>query len=335
MSARARRCALIDIAVLLGVAATLIGCGEAPPPLAVRAVTFNSGTAGGGSADHPDGYTETLEGYSDSHYGNGLAFLPAVEAARAFFAEQQPDVVAFQEVFYSGDCPSVPAQAQTAFVCETWAIGDPSVANVVLGSGYQVACHLERPDKCVAVRRAFGTIRGCDSDLCLDGLDGARVPDCGRGSRVGRAVIDTADGQELTVVSIHGSSGIFADDIACRTRQFDQLFVDLGDGSDEPAANGDINLVLGDFNTDPVRGQRIDESATHLMALVERAGFAFVSEIGQDGLGTYAGGVIAIDHVLSDKLEGSCVAPGYSDDVPRIYEPPYFDHTPIVCDLSR
>ncbi len=313
---------------------------DAAPPCAttdrttLRIVTFNTGTTSGmGSTTHPDGYDEEKAAFSDEYYGNGLAWIAAVAAAQRWVNDTAADIIAFQEVFYSGDCLAVPPQARPGFVCESWREGEPTVASLVLGDGYQVACHQGKPDKCVAVRRSVGRFRGCDADLCLDGLDGGRVDGCGSGSRVGRGVIELTDGGTLTVASIHGSSGLSAEDQSCRSRQFEQLFEDLLDGSGAGAANGVRNIVLGDFNTDPWRALRLDESARRLETLVTEHAFHFISEIGPDAPRSYAGAA-DIDHVLSDAFVGRCWYAGLSEGHAPVYEAPYFDHRPVVCDVE-
>ncbi|MCH9680773.1 MAG: hypothetical protein K0V04_04995, partial [Deltaproteobacteria bacterium] len=223
----------------------------APEPLSFTVVTFNTGTTTTlAHAIDGDDYGSDEADLSDQHYGDGLAWQTNIDLTAAFFAQLQPDIVAFQEIFYSGDCPSIPPEAYPGFVCETWQPGDPTVAQTVLGPGYQIACNLGRPDKCVGVRQEFGSIVGCNEDLCLDGLDGVPIPDCGGGSRNGRGVIELADGRVLTLVSVHGTSGFLPEDWACRQAQVDQVFVDFGG---TPAADGRRNLVLGDLNTDPYR----------------------------------------------------------------------------------
>jgi hypothetical protein len=301
----------------------------------LRVVTFNTGTTGGLAHDAPpdDGYGAPEAALSDLHYGNGLAWSRAIEDTRRFFELLDADVVVFQEIFHPGECATVPEDARAGFVCESWAPGDPTVAQVVLGPDYQVACHLGKPDKCAAVHRRVGTFRGCDGDLCLEGLAGARVPDCGGGSRVGRGVIELAAGGTLTLVHVHGSSGITLGDQACRVAQLRQVFEDLGLG-DGPAANGEMNLVMGDFNTDPVRLATLDESARYLASQVGGGlAFAFLSEVGPDATPTYAGRV-NIDHVISDRLRGSCFAAGITPGAVGPTEMVYFDHRPIVCDLA-
>ena len=307
------------------------------PALALElvAVTFNTGTTP--SLDHDgdtsDGYTSVQAGWSDQFYGDGLAWVPAIDAAAAFFGALEPDVVAFQEIFLSDDCAGVPLENRAGFVCETWQPGDPTVAQLVLGSDYQIACNLGRPDKCLAVRKSFGSLRGCTGDFCLDGLDGVPVAGCGGGSRVGRGVVDLVGGGTLTLVNVHGTSGFSADDQDCRIAQYEQVFVDF-DG--EPAANGQTNLVLADLNVDPARLLGIDASADRLNELVPFLGggdFEYVSEVGPAATPTFLG-IANIDHVVSDVLTGSCVAPGVGGE-PPVLASVYFDHVPIVCTVPE
>lgn len=332
-------------------AALLVGCdgaadpvdaggGDAGPPdagmpdLRFVAVTFNTGTTEGLSHDGApdDGYGSAEAVVSDTWYGDGLAWLPAVDATRAWFAEVDPDVVAFQEIFHPPECVDIPVEHHDGWYCERWREGDPTVAQTILPMGFQVACHLDKPDKCVAVHERFGRFRGCDADLCLDGLDGARVPDCGSGSRVGRGVIELADGGTLTLVSVHGTSGVSAEEQACRVAQVEQIFVDL-DGA--PAADGALNLVMGDFNTDPARFASSDPSAARLLDFAgEDDPFHFVTEVGRRAAPTYAD-LFNIDHVISDRLRGPCWAAGVTEGRPPVLsDAVYFDHVPIVCELS-
>lgn len=316
-----------------GVEAPDGGRDAGPPDIAFVAVTFNTGTTEGlpHDATPDDGYTSAQATISDTWYGDGLAWLPVVEATRAFFADLDPDVVAFQEIFHAPQCAGIPLEHHAGWYCEAWSEGEPTVANAILPMGFQVACNLGKPDKCVAVNRRFGTIRGCDADFCLDGLDGAEVTGCGSGSRVGRGVIDLVGGGSITIVNLHGTSGITEEDAACRVRQFEQVFVDL-DG--EPAANGAIDLVMGDLNTDPGRLASADPSAARWNDFVgEGLPFHFVSDVGRRAEPTTAG-LVNIDHVVSDRLSGGCWAAGVTEGHPPVTDVVYFDHHPIVCAMQ-
>lgn len=298
-------------------------------------VTFNTGTTEGLDHDGPpdDGYTSAEAAISDTWYGNGLAWADAVEATRAFIERVDPDVVVFQEIFFTGDCAAVPAEARPGFVCEGWSPGDPSVVQVVLGSRYQIACHPGKPDKCAAVKRDFGRFRGCEDDFCLEGLAGAPLSGCGSGARVARGVIDRPNGDVLTLVSVHGTSGFSIEDQDCRVRQVEQVFVDLGDG--EPGANGANNVILGDFNTDPGRAAAFDPSAARWNDFVnDSTSVRFITRVGASAPGSYLG-TFDIDHVLSDAFVGSCVHAGLGDGPPPVFDGVYFDHLPVICTLSN
>lgn len=300
-----------------------------------EAITYNVGTNEGLNHDGDpfDGYTQAEAAISDDWYGNGLAWLPAIQAATSFFALHQPEVVAFQEIFYSPDCATIPTAYHVGFECETWQPGDPILVERVLGPNYQIACNLGKPDKCLAVRNDFGHFAGCSGTLCLDGLDGVNIPGCGGGSRIGRGTVQLTSGGTLTLVSVHGTSGIADADRDCRVAQFAQIFEDF-DG--EPAANGFVNLIMGDFNVDPARWIGFDPSANLLNLHAPYLGggdFDYVSGVGPSEIPTYLG-YFNLDRQISDALSGSCTAPGVGG-VPPVLATTYFDHTPILCSVPE
>ena len=135
------------------------------------------------------------------------------------------------------------------------------------------------------------------------------------------------------MVNVHGSSGLSTDDEACRVAQVEQVFVDLGDGS--PGTDGERNLVLGDLNTDPGRWADIDTSAAPWTDFVgDDHDFHFISAIGEDAPRSYQG-LLDIDHVMSDALDGGCVIEGVSDGTSPVFDGVYFDHHPVVCTVSE
>lgn len=329
----------------LAALATLAACGSpdatpgggdptdtGTPPPSLRVVTFNTGTTETmGAVGEDDGYGAEQAAISDQYYGDGLAWGQTVQDATAFFAQVDADVVVMQEVFWSGDCAKIPEKARAGFVCEDWQEGDETVAQVILGQGWQVACHPGKPDKCAAVHERVGRFSGCEQDFCLEGLYGGTVEGCGSGARVARGRIQRVDGSPLTLVSVHGSSGVTPEDQACRVAQVEQAMVDLGDGA--PGADGEQNLVMGDLNTDPGRWTEWDESAARWTDFVgEGLDFHFVSDVGPDAPLSYQG-VADIDHVMSDTWAGSCFIAGLTEDHPAVSEVAYFDHRPVVCDV--
>lgn len=236
-------------------------------------------------------------------------------------------------IFHSPDCVEIPTEFHAGYVCEGWSEGDPTVAQLILGEDYQIACHIGKTDKCAAVKTSFGTFAGCDSDYCVEGLAGGTVEGCGNGSRVGRGVIELAGGGELTVVNFHGTSGILPEDQFCRVDQINEVFLDL-DGGGQPGANGERNLVLGDFNTDPARSVLFDVSAQRWNDFVgDDQPFHFITDVGSNVLPTYAG-VGNIDHQVSDTFDGECWHPGITPGYGPVVDFSYFDHVPAVCQLS-
>jgi len=298
-------------------------------------MTFNTGTTLRLRHDDPpdDGYTSAEARISDAWYGNGLAWRHAVEAVQRFVRRVDPDIVAFQEMYYPEACSKIPQQARAGFVCETWDSGDESVARVVLGDDYQIAYHPGKPNKCVGVHRRFGTIRGYDDDSAANWLEGAPVKGCGGGARVARAIVDRANGETLTVISIHGTSGRTPVDQECRVRQIERVFVDFGDGA--AGVRGTRNVILGDFNTDPGRAASIDKSAARWNDFVGAGkAFKYISKVGAKAPWAYQG-FADIDHVVSDVFHGTCFYPGVDKGSKPVFEGVYFDHTPVVCTLSK
>ena len=148
-----------------------------------------------------------------------------------------------------------------------------------------------------------------------------------------RGRVDLVAGGTITLVNVHGTSGIADADQDCRVAQFEQIFEDL---DDEPAANGLANLVLADFNIDPARWIGFDPSANYLETQGPVAGggpFFYLSDVGFEAPPTYLG-YFNLDHVMSDQLEGSCDTPGVGV-TPPVLETTYFDHVPIVCTVPE
>jgi Endonuclease/Exonuclease/phosphatase family len=308
-----------------------------PAPLSFVAVTFNTGMH---DMDPDDDFSGSNAKIAEDYYGAGLSWNKAIADTKAWLAALNADVVAFQEIFDPEECPNIPADKKAGFVCQTWQPGDPSVAQTILGPGYQVVCHPGHHDNCVGVKLSFGKFQGCAGSSCPDGLTGAQVPTCGSGTRVGRGVLDLAAGGKLTVVSIHATSGAKTHDMECRTKQFKQIFEDL-DGA--PAANGTRNLVLGDFNTDPARLAALDSSAKALADYVGTGKpFRFITEVGSSVAPTYVQSFVPgvplglnIDHVVSDALTGSCWTAGLTSGHPAVAPTNYFDHKPGVCTVHE
>ena len=219
------------------------------------------------------------------------------------------------------------------FVCDQYDPTGPLQIQRLLGDAYQIACAGDHPDNCVGVRKEFGSIPACSSDLCIDGLEGMPVPSgCTSSKRIGWVEVVAHSGMSLIFVDCHTVSGLTEANMACRREHMHQIFEDQGDGI--PAAHGDINVVVGDMNTDPFLFAGGDPSAAYWNQWVgEGKKFTYISSSDASGPATHAT-TMHLDHVIATGLTGSCFVAGESAGEPPVKETSYFDHRPVVCDVE-
>jgi hypothetical protein len=126
-------------------------------------------------------------------------------------------------------------------------------------------------------------------------------------------------------------------------------------GDDAPLVTGDVTVVAGDFNLDPVR--LIDDATRSLWErhVGEGRRFRDLTPSARDGTqyGTRRGNFgIAADHVLADALAGRCTVHGHAIGVDPGTDPVdadcvhllpdaapksarRIDHFAITCELER
>ncbi len=326
-----------DLATDLGTGEADVGKSYAPLPFQV--VTFNVGTSSqtlhdtDEQAGDGDGYTSTQAEYINDYLGNSLAWNPAEDALRDWLAKHHPEVVAMQELMYDPWCADAPAPpAGLGLVCEGYKGGQPLAAERLLGKAYHLAYTVGQEDLWVGVRKDFGHFRDCpETGLCTK-LEGQGVfGECNESPRVTSIVVQVHDGREFVLVNAHTTAGMTEADQACRAKQIEQIFLDAGDG--EPLANGAVNLVLGDMNTDPFLFAGADASANTWNQYVGPGkSFHYLSADNPEGPATHVT-TMRLDHVVSDVLTGSCVVPGGSPGLPLIMKTTFFDHRPVLCDV--
>lgn len=312
---------------------------DASPGLSFRVMTFNCGTTDGLDHDRGedegqgDGYTSEMARITDEFYENSLSWNPAEAALTSFLSMKQVDIVVFQEMYFDPWCETIEVDPQLDFVCRDYTPQRPLQVERLLGAGYQVACADGQEDNCIAVSSDFASLRGCPANApCIGGLEGMGPPSgCSNGARISRIELDLVDDdRDIVVVNVHGTSGINPEDQDCRADQFSQIFEDRGDGT--PAANGDVNLVMGDLNTDPfLVGDAEPSSAMWNRFVGPAKPFDYISSSDLDGPPTYAG-LFRIDHVASDAIRGECVVAGEHGESP-IWNTVYWDHNPVICDV--
>lgn len=310
-------------------------------PLEFTVVTFNAGTSSGQlhSKDEEegngDGYTDEHAAEVDAHYGNSLSWNPAEAKAAEFLAELKPEIVALQEVFHDPWCEGIEVKPELDLVCSDYSLDRPYQMERLLGDDYQIACNLDAEDRCAAVRKDFGRFVGCPLDeVCFGGIwgPGLEAVNCSKSARIGSIEIELTDGRVLVLVNAHANAGMKESDMECRKHQFQQIFVDRGDG--KPAAFGAANLIMGDLNTDPFLLAGADPSADELNKYVgEGKPFHYISSDSADGPATHVT-TMHMDHVISDVILGNCVVAGESPGVAPVMESTVFDHRPVICEVE-
>lgn len=295
----------------------------------LRVVSLNTGSGKTVKVPAEDnaGFGPEQAETADHWYGNGLAWPSVMQDLQAFFKQVDADIVGLQEIFYSGHCPDIPKSAHQGFVCENWQAGDRTVAELILGDAYQIACHPGRPDKCLAVHRRLGQFDNCDQNFCPEGLTSLDDGLCGTGGRAAGAKVHLKAGGTLSLVHIHATSGVSLRDARCRSQQIKAAF------TSETTAP-EFGLVLGDFNTDPGRLTWIDPAARTLARQARPPShYRFISDVGFFTQPTFLS-FLNIDHVLAAGMEGECWYPGRTPEEPAVSTYTYLDHTAIVCDLQ-
>jgi len=313
----------------------------AAEPLKFTVMTFNAGTSSGQlhskdeAEGNGDGYTDEHAQEVDAHYGNSLSWNPAEAKTIEFLADLKPEIVAFQEIFHDPWCEDIEAKPELDLVCNDYSPDRPYQMERLLGDDYQIACNLDAEDRCAAVRKDFGRFVGCPLDeVCFGGIRGPGLGDigCSEAARIGSIEIELIDGRLLVLVNAHANAGMKDSNMECRKHQFQQIFLDRGDG--KPAAFGEANLIMGDLNTDPFVLAATDPSAAELNKYVgEGKPFHYISSDSAEGPPTHVT-TMRIDHVISDVIGGSCVVAGESPGVEPIMETTVFDHRPVICEVE-
>jgi hypothetical protein len=315
---------------------------EAPRPLTV--ITINAGTTPGlaHDSDEESGrapYSGATAGIVDESYQNSLSWNPAEARLTEWLALVDPDIVAFQEIFHDPWCDDInrPEDAPLDLVCGNYTRERPRQVRRLMGPDFQIVCGEGKPDTCIAVHTRLGPVTACDGqpENCLTTWDGfIPLSRCTSRDRLGRAFVASSNGRPaFNIIAGDGTSGLTVEDALCRRDIFSLVFDDKGDGV--PLVRPDaINLVLGDFNVDPILFAGGDESADYLLEHIgDDHPFQWHSPIDPSGPRSYALGV-SIDHVASDGLTGACVIPGSSPGVAPVWDRIYWDHRPIVCELT-
>lgn len=289
-----------------------LGCAPEVEPRALSLLSANVGNT-----------LLACEGYAFK-----LCQVEVEERIAERIAELSPDVIALQEAVGLEQCAALDEE-DPAFTChDQHTYREPAQVRRLVGKGYAVACADRDGYDCVAVKRSFGAIRGCDDDddePCL-AETAPVVEGCDPGFSLSAVDIALEEGVSFRLVNAHPQSGF---ETACRAAQLEQLFDDL--------AGPGPTLIAGDLNLDPF--EDTDESVVVWDEHVgEGKRFRYHSGEAEHrppyptSVNPLDTGVL--DHVVSDFLEGSCVTLGEAPGSAPLDGGEGMDHRALRCGLS-
>lgn len=265
----------------------------------------------------------------------------------AAIARARPDVVLLSEVITPEQCDTLGPTVDASHVCHpSNRATEPDQARRLLGAEYTIACEPRRGYECVAVRKSFAKLEGCEPGALCRGLlrSAPPVPGCDEGFSIA-AVTATIDGQAVDLVVAHPPSGLMPANITCR-REFLPAAL-AAKGAPGSLRQSPLALIGGDFNLDPFRRPmdadvvywreqvRFSASATG-GALLQHSGLPEHDPPYWSAWLTH----LTWDHVLSEGFAGRCVTLGAKKDYPALdgamgTELERLDHLAQYCVLSR
>ncbi len=260
--------------------------------------------------------------------------LSTEKVIAANIARHAPDVVVLGEVWDTDRCKGK-AEKNAGFVCHAPNKLSPvQQARRYLGPGYTIVCDGIAHFDCIGARTSRVTM---DPALCAAGklcLGKSKTPahpgpcaGIGTITSVSSAGV-TVDGLSFTVINGHPLNAINTKGDACRLAQYKQIF--------EQLAAGKRNLIMGDFNGDPIRFPSVFPSFVYWNTMVgpgKRFRYHSGPAEATPPPPTWMSSV-TLDYVLSDFAGGTCHTLGKTADKDRLDHPTYrMDHLGIVCDL--
>lgn len=259
----------------------------------------------------------------------------------AHVQKAMPDIALLSELITPAQCEALAASVDETHVCHPSHQGEQ--ARRILGAGYTIACEPRRGYECIAVRKGFAKIDGCEDGAFCRGLSRTATPvdGCDDGFTLSSVTIEL-DGEKVDLVVAHPPSGATDESRTCRA---DFLPAALEEGGSIRTQR--LAIIGGDFNMDPFRrGEDVDGAYVR-----SKVRFSFQS--GEQALVMHSGlpetnppfwsaplNRQTWDLVISNGFQGRCITLGAADDFPALDAPQgedihRLDHLAQYCLLSR
>ncbi len=309
-----------------------------PKPIAklkFTSMTFNVGTLhqlkGIGVGD---GYTAEHADMNSEEYDNNLAWIKAEDRLAQYIAKlnPRPSVIFFQEIFNYNKCSDAYSEKWDSvandFVCSRGNYTKQhteQVRHLLNSDDYYVICSdKDNVDNCIAVLKEFWTVVGCTPDASGRLNDKCVLNDEKLSNIVLSPTADQFNHMRIRMVNVHTGSGLKWESIMTRKNEIKKLFNEI--------AKRDLpNLIMGDMNIDPFL-YRHDLSALEWNKNVGfLRPFHYISSSSAIGPPTHIA-FVKLDHVISNRITGSCYVPGMTTGTLPVMFSTYWDHRPVICD---
>lgn len=269
------------------------------------------------------------------HYNWGLCFKEVEQNIATNIHKLKPDIIAFQELTTPANCLSWQEENPNKVCYQLQEQSSILQVRRILGEDYTIACEPRHQHDCIGVRKELGFIQGCPlGGYCDDlGLYDQQPDKCNDMFTVSAFDINV-HGYPIRVINAHPSPR----QKTCRINALTQIFE--GTAEREPFANGERNLIMGDFNMDPFRSSDASVKIWEKYVGLPGSALPFHYHSGPaehwPPYDTFVYGPIrrVLDFVTSDFAQGTCQVLGMSPDTERIDGGKGMDHKAFYCSLS-
>ncbi|MHB8874437.1 MAG: endonuclease/exonuclease/phosphatase family protein [Myxococcaceae bacterium] len=264
-----------------------------------------------------------------------LCQVASEKAVAARVEVLRPDVVLFSEAFAPWLCDKVGAVDEKHVCHPSNTQAEPEQVRRILGSNYTISCDANSGFECIAIRREFGRMKGCEDGAFCRGLSRTApvIDDCD--IRLGIDQVDTrhasvsgvtleVDGKTFDALVAHPPASTAPEAAQCRRRFLPYVMEPVGsDGSvrERPAA-----ILGGDFNLDPYRNAPTAVDVVYwnqsVRLSLEGEGGPWVSNSGpiehDPPYWTSPLSRSTLDHVVTQGLVGRCQTLGAAQGRPPL-----------------
>ncbi len=263
---------------------------------------------------------------------NKLCYKDVEERITQNIQHLSPDIIALQEVLAPWQCKNIDKDKRK--VCsEPQTI--PQIRRIV-GDNYTIACNSRNQFECIAVKKDFGEIIGCNTgEICSTARTVPEIDGCDNGFTISAITVKSNLRSALfDVVNFHPQST----SATCRTKMISTAL--YGNNLTSSIIKEKDVILLGDFNLDPWRDS--DESVTLWKDFTNKKlnglEIKYHSGISENSPPPFTSFLFyrprTFDFILSNFADGTCYTLGESPNTQRIDGGNGMDHRALYGVLT-